>query len=141
MNATRDYLFGAAASKGAFNVISVGIANYSQTALDTCINNATATGKVCSDWTTNGLLQAAGSVFEIGKSGGSESVFGNVSISKTFTCTSCSNTVINATGLYNTTTLCSANVAGCMMFAEANFTAATLQTNDQINVTWFIWTN
>lgn len=135
MNSTSDYLFcGGAATCTAlapFDVISVGVANYSQTASDTCINNATAAGKICTDWTANGLTQAAGTVAFVSNP---TNAGGNRSITKTFTCTSCSNTVINATGLYNTTTTCGTNVAGCQLFAEANFTAATLQTNDQINV-------
>jgi len=141
MNATAAYLFcGGIATCTAlqpYDVISVGIVNYSQTASDTCLNNATAAGKICTDWTANGLTQAAGTVAFVSSPA---LTGGNTSITKTFTCTSCSNTVINGTGLYNTTTTCSSSTAGCVMFAEANFTSATLQTNDQINVTWYIWT-
>jgi len=138
MNQTAKSLFIGGGSASAFNVISVGIVNYSQTAADTCINNATAAGKICTDWTANGLTQAAGTVAWVTNPAVTN---GNVSITKTFTCTDCVNTVINATGLYNTTTTCATNVVGCQLFAEANFTAATLQTNDAINVTWFIWTS
>jgi len=137
-NTTAQYLFGASATKTAFTVISVGIANYSQTATDTCLDNSTAAGKICTEWQANGLQPAAGTYAEVVAGGGLD--YGNVSITKTFTCTSCSSTVVNATGLYNNTNLCMANIAGCVLFAEANFTSATLQTNDQINVTWFIWT-
>jgi len=136
MNATRDFLFHGAT--GTFNVISVGIVNTSQVVTDRCLANATGAGAICKDWTANGLTQIAGTVTDIVSGGGVD--FGNVSISKTFTCTDCTNTVINGTGLYNTTTTGVSSANGLKMFAEANFTSATLQTSDQINVTWFIWT-
>ena len=136
MNATRDFLFHGAT--GTYNVISVGIVNASQTVVDECLSNQTGAGAYCRDWTANGLTQAVGTVKDIVSGGGVD--FGNVSITKTFTCTDCTDTVINGTGLYNTTTTGISSVNGQMMFAEANFTSATLQTNDQINVTWFIWT-
>jgi hypothetical protein len=142
-NATVEYLFGAAASKGAFTVISVGVANNSQTSTDRCIANLTGAGAGCEDYGTNGFTPIAGTMALVRSGGGID--FGNVSITTTFTCTSCSSTVINATGLYNATTFTAGgnntNAGGLTLFAEANFTAATLQTNDQINVTWFIWTN
>jgi hypothetical protein len=121
-----------------FDYISVGLVNVSQTATDTCIGNSSQAGaglvKGCGDWLSNGLTQAAGTV-----AWALPFANGNVSITKTFTCTSCSSTPINATALYNSTTTCETTTAGCVMFAEANFTLATLQTNDQINVTWYIW--
>jgi len=143
-NATRDYLFHSGANLvNAFNVISVGQINVSQTATDRCLANNTGAGSYCQDWYGNGLTSIAGTVADVVSGGGID--FGNVSISKTFTCTLCVSTVINATGLYNKTFAADAlgNPAATdlMLFAEANFTAATLQTNDQINVTWFIWTN
>lgn len=58
-------------------------------------------------------------------------VSGNWSISKTFTST-CNSVTVNATGLYNST-------VGGLLFAQANFTSVTLQSADQINVTWYIW--
>ena len=143
MNSTRDYLFHPLGSApAAFSTISLGVANVSQVVTDRCISNNTGVGGGCQDYGANGLQPAVGTVADIVSGGGVD--FGNVSISKTFTCTSCVNTVINATGLYNSTSFTTGGnntAAGALnLFAEANFTAATLQTNDQINVTWFIWT-
>ncbi|MFH0890311.1 MAG: hypothetical protein V1836_04215 [Candidatus Aenigmatarchaeota archaeon] len=56
---------------------------------------------------------------------------GNWTVMKEFTST-CDNMPINGTGLYNSS-------AGSFLFAENTFTTATLQTNDKINITWFIW--
>lgn len=145
MNATANMLFcGGAATCPAlapFAFISVGQINVSQTATDTCLGNSSQAGaglvKGCGDWLSNGLTQAEGTVAFVSSPALAN---GNTSITKTFTCTSCVNTLINATALYNSTTTCETNAVGCNAFAEANFTAATLQTNDQINVTWYIWT-
>ncbi|HLC39879.1 MAG TPA: hypothetical protein VJJ76_03285 [archaeon] len=148
MNMTRDYLFRPGAGLQGINVTSLGVTGNGtapgQTGTDRCIANGTlgAAGSGCNDYTNNGLQPAVGSVFDVV---GGPSDFGNISISKVFTCTQCTNTGINATGLYNSTTVTagganSTSVGGLSLFAEANFTSATLQTNDQINVTWFVWT-
>ena len=129
-NATRQIFFGAGGS-AAFNVISTGIENATIAATDRCIANQTGAGAFCKDWNANGLQPAVGTVSEVR---GGPNDFGNVSITKTFTCMNCANTPINATGLYNSTAL-----TDLSLFAEANFTTATLQTNDQINITFFIW--
>lgn len=148
-NATRDYLFHSGTSLvTAYNVISIGVENVSSVnASARCIGNTTGTSYGgCQDYAANGLQPAAGTVQDVSASNGATQLDpGNVSITKTFTCTSCSSTPINATGLYNDTTVSAAagnnsNVGNLHMFAEANFTVATLQTNDQINVTWYIWT-
>ena len=141
-NATRDYLFHPLGSAPAgFIDISLGLAGNAtapgQAATDRCLSNGTGAGAGCNDYTNNGLAPAAGTVADVVNSGAID--FGNVSITKTFTCTLCTNTVINQTGLYNSTTVTggganSSSVGGLNMFAEANFTQATLQTNDQINV-------
>ena len=55
---------------------------------------------------------------------------GNWSISKVFTAT-CDNLETNVTRLKN--------ADGAINFAGNSFTMVTLQTNDQINVTWTIW--
>jgi len=130
-NATRQIFFGAGGS-AAFDVISVGVVNASEAVTDRCLANQTGAGAYCKDWNANGLQPAVGTAAQVT---GSPNDFGNVSITKTFTCTNCVNTVINGTGLYNSTTL-----TDLTMFASANFTSVTLQTNDQINVTWFLWT-
>ena len=58
-------------------------------------------------------------------------------LEKVFTVnSSCSSTIaVNATGLFNVTTI---GTAGITYFAGNNFTTASLQTNDQLNVTWSI---
>lgn len=74
----------------------------------------------------------------IGRAAGSYSMVstshGNWSISKVFTVSGsgCDSLPVNGTGLYNAT-------SGNNLFAETTFTTATLQINDQINVTWYIW--
>ncbi|MBI3413070.1 MAG: hypothetical protein HY051_03255 [Candidatus Aenigmarchaeota archaeon] len=56
---------------------------------------------------------------------------GNWTLTREFT-SSCDSMPINGTGLYNSS-------SGSFLFAENTFTTATLQTNDKINITWFIW--
>ena len=58
---------------------------------------------------------------------------GNISASYEWTST-CDNIVVNTTGLK-----CSACGASTDFFAGNSFTDVTLQTNDKINVTWYIW--
>jgi hypothetical protein len=57
---------------------------------------------------------------------------GNISWATTFTST-CDNVRVNKTALFNTSTL------GASMFAANNFTIVTLQTNDRLTVTWYVW--
>jgi hypothetical protein len=59
---------------------------------------------------------------------------GNWSVAKTFTYTGtgCTSNVVNLTGIYNITT------AG-NLFAEANFTSVTLNSGDQITITYNTW--
>jgi hypothetical protein len=52
----------------------------------------------------------------------------------------CNNLVVNTTALYNISnpgTSCTAT--NCSMFAGKNFTSVTLQTGDQLNITWYVW--
>jgi hypothetical protein len=58
---------------------------------------------------------------------------GNISASYEWTST-CDNIVVNTTGL--NCTACSSSID---FFAGNSFTDVTLQTNDKINVTWYIW--
>jgi hypothetical protein len=60
----------------------------------------------------------------------------NITLSYTFTST-CDNILINKTALYNISAGCSG--ADHCMFAANNFTTVTLQTNDQLTVTWYVW--
>jgi hypothetical protein len=57
---------------------------------------------------------------------------GNWSLTKTWTDVSCNGLVVNTTALFN------ASTSGTM-FAGNSFTSVTLQSNDQLNVTWTIW--
>jgi hypothetical protein len=79
-------------------------------------------GETYNEYTSCGLTAGNGAYNSIGT--------GNWSISKVFTA-SCDNLQTNVTRLKN------AN--GVTNFAGNNFTMVTLQTNDQINVTWTIW--
>lgn len=64
----------------------------------------------------------------------SQSPNGNWSVAKTFTYTGagCISNVVNITGIYNTSTIGN-------LFAEANFTSVTLNTGDQITITYHTW--
>jgi len=60
---------------------------------------------------------------------------GNVSMSALWT-SGCNNEIVNTTALYNYTTNGTSNA----MFAGKNFSASvTLQSGDQLNVTWYVW--
>jgi hypothetical protein len=51
---------------------------------------------------------------------------------------SCNNIIVNTTALYNNT----ANGTSTTMFAGKNFSSpVTLQSGDQLNVTWYVWAN
>jgi hypothetical protein len=122
-NMTRDYL-GAGTSLSAINVIAISQLNES-----TDVDTTTLPG----EWTLCGLTKIAGTgPTPINNAIGGASTSGNWSVTKTFTST-CDNMLVNGTALMNGT------AAGNKTFAIANFTSATLQTNDQINVTWFVY--
>jgi hypothetical protein len=57
---------------------------------------------------------------------------GNWSLTYTWTDASCNGLVVNTTGLFNAS-------SGGTMFAGNSFTSVTLQSSDQLNVTWTIW--
>jgi len=118
-NMTRDYL-GAGATLSAVNVVAAGNVTTSQAATENWLNG---------EYAACGLTKAAGTG-PTGVSGANAN--GNWSVTKTFTST-CDSVVVNGTALMNGTG------AGNYTFAMANFTSATLQTNDQINITWFVW--
>ena len=122
-NMTRDLITNPTAG-AAVNVISLGNATGAdQDALNTSLGQEYGAGG--SNPAACGLGRAAGSYLPIPTS------HGNWSISKVFTAT-CNSLTVSATGLYNHT-------SASTLFAETIFTPATLQTNDQINITWFIW--
>ncbi len=115
-------LLGIYSSLAAVNVISLGNA--------TGADQGAANVSLGQEYGANppaacGLGRAAGSFSNVTTSAG------NWSVSKVFTAT-CNALNVSATGLYNAT-------SGNFLFAETTFTPATLQTNDQINITWYIW--
>lgn len=74
-----------------------------------------------------GLARAAGSLADQGT--------GNFSYAHTFTAT-CDGLMTNVTALYNKT-----GAVGSTYFAGNNFTGVTLDTDDQLTVTWYVWVN
>lgn len=116
LNWTRD-LIGNAAVGGAMNVIGVGNGTTAESAALTDLNNRIAD---C------GLAMAAGTYSTTGLG------VGNWSITKLFTST-CAGIIVNTTALYNST-------APGTMFSGKNFSSSvTLQSGDQLNVTWYVW--
>ncbi|MFH1229436.1 MAG: hypothetical protein V1678_03365 [Candidatus Aenigmatarchaeota archaeon] len=64
---------------------------------------------------------------------------GNWSTTNLWTST-CNSEIVNTTALYNISapgTSCTAT--NCTMFAGKNFTSVTLQSGDQLNITWYVW--
>jgi len=121
LNWTRD-LIGNGSASGQMDVIALGNFTSAETATLTTINN-TETNAPIPDC---GLEPAEGAYSVVSSS------VGNWSISKVFTST-CDDVVVNTTALLNAT-------SSGTMFAGKNFAApVTLQSNDQLNVTWFIW--
>jgi len=120
-NLTRNMLTGNSAGAGP-TIIALGNGTATQAATDKVL--ATEIGNEC------GLGRAAGTVnFDTAYNN-----IGNWSVTKTFTST-CNSAVVNTTALYNSSTLSSPNNT----FAETTFTSTTLQANDQLNITWFVW--
>ncbi len=120
-NITRDALLYPRAVSNA-TTISVGNNTSPQAQGDTSLQgDYSKSSNIC------GLTNGTGSIVSDALVG----VSGNWSISKVFTST-CDSVIVNATGLYNST-------VGGLLFAQANFTSVTLQNQDQINVTWYIW--
>lgn len=78
-----------------------------------------------------GLTNATGTYVSVGT--------GAWNVTKTFTST-CAGQVVNSTALYNSSVGGTGGIItpalAPLLFAEANFTQTTLQSNDQINVTW-----
>jgi len=120
-NMTRDMLTNYT-GLGAVNVIAVG----NCTVAPTCGALATET-TLSGEWTTCGLGRSQGDYTVAVTS------MGNWTIQKQFTST-CNNAYVNDTALSNATSASSA-----FSFAIANFTTTTLQSGDQITITWYIW--
>lgn len=89
-------------------------------------------------WGTSDMTVHTGEIIECGlgaATGLSANDIGNGNWSFTNTWTSsCAGVIVNTTGLN-----CSACAEGTEFFAGNNFTSVTLQTNDQINVTWYVF--
>ncbi len=100
------------------NVSYIAIGNQTVTQADTDVT-------LGNEWIDCGLNRAMGTFNTNTISNG------NWTLTKEFTST-CNGVVVNNTGLYNKS-------SGNFLFAENTFTDATLQTNDKINITWFIW--
>jgi hypothetical protein len=115
LNWTRD-LIGNASAAGPMAVIALGNGSTAET------NTLTS---LPSNITECGLQNATGAYAIVGT--------GNWSISKTFT-SSCNNEIVNTTALFNSSSSPNA------MFAGKNFSSSvTLQSGDQLSVTWYIW--
>jgi len=123
---------------GIVNVIAIGTRqNGQQLAGAGCVGAVNATELfLCGEFNSScGLNRAAGDSVRINVSTAPSA--GNWTITREFTST-CGGVDINVTGLFNSTvndTAMNRNV----FFAQNTFTTATLQNNDKINVTWFIW--
>ncbi len=139
MNYTRDQLSGPSASVTDMNypgtgvIRVIGIANASGTQ---CLpGQGTTNTTLCGELTLCGLGRGAADAVRVNGSSPFGTA-GNWSITREFTY-SCGGTAdINATGLFNSTT---ANDTREVFFAQNTFTTATLNQNDKINITWFIW--
>ena len=76
------------------------------------------------EYTDCGLSGALGTITDQGT--------GNFSVANTFTST-CDGKIVNVTRISNAT------ASAGVYFAGNNFTSVTLQTADQLTVTWYIW--
>ncbi len=140
MNFTRNQLAGALtgavnSSIGTGRVNIIAIAN--KTGEGPC-NAALAPTDIflCGEYAHAGLSRAAADDVRLNATNTFPTA-GNWTITKQFTNTGSGALDVNATALTNTTTV---NETGReMFFAENTFTTATLQANDKINITWFVW--
>lgn len=115
---------------GIVNVIAVG----TKDGEPACISAQSAADQyLCGEETANGLARAVANAVRLNNSAISN---GNWSLTREFTYTGGSAITLNTTGLFNSTT---ANDTREIFFAQNTFTDATLNTNDKINITWFIW--
>jgi len=109
----------------------IALCNLTNVSADTggnaCVQPAAANTLMLGEYKLCGLARAAGTLTVPTTSDG------NFSYSKTFIAT-CDNLQTNVTAIFNST-----QGSGDAYFAGNNFTAVTLQTNDQLTVTWYIW--
>jgi hypothetical protein len=132
-NITRDCLVGAGCGASTLKIISLGNAtNAGEPGTETAADVVLASESTTAACTLERASHGTGTVnYQAPNSTSGANANGNWSITNTFT-NSCLALAVNSTGLYNAT-------SGNVLFAESNFTTTTLQTNDQINITWFIW--
>lgn len=130
---------------GIVNVIAIGVRqNKQQLAGAGCEGAVNATELfLCGEHNTScGLGRAAGDAVRVNVSTAPSA--GNWTITREFTST-CNGVDVNVTGLFNSTTNDTSvrenttTINRYVFFAQNTFTTATLQNNDKINVTWFIW--
>lgn len=88
-----------------------------------CAAPAAGDTALTNEYAAGGLSRSQGTNTSIGT--------GNFSISYEFTATA-DNLLTNKSGLFN------ASSSGTL-FASNTFTLATLQTNDRLNITWYVW--
>ncbi len=138
MNVTRDCLaFNGGSNCTIVRVIGLANITFEPSGAPGC--NATSQGasnqSLCGEYTHSGLQRADADAVRLNATASSGTA-GNWTITRQFTNTGSGALAVNATGLFNTTT---ANETREIFFAQNEFTTATLQVNDRINITWFIW--
>jgi len=119
-NGGKDLVMFGLNSSGPQNVVLIGVSN--QTSAQAATDTALAT-----EWTSCGLTNSSGTFVYRG--------VGQWNVTKTFTST-CDSVTVNGTALYNNSL---GNGLANKMFAETTFTSTTLNTNDQLNITWGIY--
>jgi len=134
-NLTREALLGGGnVIRNATEFIAVGNASDSVIRSANGVVGQSLLGEYTARNSTCGLTRAAGTIRNVTGGCTESSCAGNWSIMNEFTST-CDSTLVNTTGLYADDYTVDNNT----LFAENNFTSATLQTNDKINVTWFVF--
>jgi len=123
-NLIQDYLIGAART----NISYIAICNNTNTSADgggdSCAQPAVGNTVLAGEYFACGLTRASGTLTDQGT--------GNFSYAYTFT-SLCDDVVSNVTGLFNSTSGLGT------YFAGNNYTNVTLQTDDELTVTWYVW--
>ena len=109
------------------------IGSYTGLAAVTVIGLGNTSGATTAGTNLGGLISDCDLQAQVGTYSLTDSSVGNWTIQKQFT-SGCSGLVVNSTALYNATAAGTGNY-----FAANNFTSTTLQANDQITITWYIW--
>lgn len=137
MNATRDCLaFNGGSNCTIIRVIALANITHEPSGSPGCNNTQGAPNQsLCGEYTHSGLQRADADAVRLNATASSDTA-GNWTITRQFTNTGSGALDVNGTGLFNDTT---PNGTREIFFAQNTFTTATLQVNDKINVTWFIW--